>query len=72
MTQEEKSLLESLVDAIVEITLITGEVQLIRPIILVDEPPTPDLFYLELNAEGTPIGTAGKSILLSEISSVRV
>jgi hypothetical protein len=72
MTADYKGLLEDNLDGTVEMTLTNGEVYLIRPVILVDEPPTPDLFYLELNPDGSAIGTAGRSVLLDEIASVRL
>jgi len=72
MTPEDLALLEANLDGAVQLTLVTGEVLLARPIIVVDEPPTPDLFFLELDPEGNPLSTAGKSILLEEIASVRL
>ena len=72
MTSEDVALLEANLDGTVQLTLVTGEVVSARPIIVVDEPPTPDLFYLELDPDGTPRGTAGKSILLNEIASVKL
>lgn len=72
MTPKDLALLEANLDGTVQLTLVTGEVVSARPIIVVDEPPTPDLFYLELDPEGNPLGTAGKSILFDEIASVQL
>ncbi len=76
MTAEDQALIESLLDttpdAVVELTLITGELARVRPIILIDEPPTPDLFCVDLDPDGKPLGTSGRSILLSDIASVRI
>jgi hypothetical protein len=72
MTREEQELLEAHLDEAVEVSFASGEWTLIRPVIVVDEPPTPDLFYLELDEAGEALGMAGKSVLLEEILGVRL
>jgi hypothetical protein len=74
MTTEDLQLLHRAVDHIVAIELISGEKFFAEIVILVDEPPTPDVFVLRCNREPdgafTAIGTAGESILLANISRV--
>lgn len=74
MTPEELSLLKRAEDYVVAIELTTGEKFFAEVQIVVDQPPTPDVFLLRVDRE--PDGAfvsakeSGESILLSEISRV--
>lgn len=74
MTPEELSLLKRAQDYVVAIELMTGEQFFAEVQIVVDEPPTPDVFLLRVDRE--PDGAfvtakeSGESILLSEILRV--
>ena len=74
MTPEELSLLKRAQDYVVAIELTTGEQFFAEVQIVVDEPPTPDVFLLRVDRE--PDGAfvtakeSGESILLSEILRV--
>jgi hypothetical protein len=74
MTPDELALLHRAVDYVVAIELVTGEQFFAEVVIVVDQPPTPDVFLLRMNRE--PDGAfvaaseSGESILLSEISRV--
>ena len=75
MTSEDLDLLERAHDYVVAIELVTGEKFFAEVVMVVNEPPTPDVFLLRMNREPdgafVPIGaTAGESILLSDISRV--
>jgi hypothetical protein len=74
MTPDELALLHRAVDYVVAIELVTGEQFFAEIVIVVDQPPTPDVFLLRMNREpdGTfvPLTESGESILLSEISRV--
>lgn len=75
MTADDFDLLERAHDYIVAIELVTGEKFFAEVVMVVDEPPTPDVFLLRMNREPdgafVPAGTsAGESILLSDIRRV--
>ena len=74
MTAEDLDLLKRAVDHIVAIEVVSGEQFFAEVVIVVDEPPTPDVFLLRCNREPdgafTAVGTAGESILLADISRV--
>lgn len=74
MTSEELSLLKRAVDYVVAVELTTGEQFFAEVVIVVDEPPTPDVFLLRVVREPdgafVATSTAGESMLLSEISRV--
>ncbi len=74
MTAEELSLLKRAVDYVVAVELTSGEQFFAEVVIVVDEPPTPDVFLLRVVREPdgafVATSTAGESILLSEISRV--
>ena len=75
MTPEDLDLLKRAQDYVLAIELTTGEQFFAEVVIVVDEPPTPDVFLLRVDRE--PEGafvawssTAGEWILLAEISRV--
>ncbi len=74
MTDGELSLLRRAVDHVVAIELTSGEQIFAEVVIVVDEPPTPDVFLLRVEREPDGVfvatSTTGESILLSEISRV--
>lgn len=74
MTAEDLDLLHRSIDRVVAIELVTGEQFFAEIVILVDEPPTPDVFVLRVLREPDGVfveaGPAGESILLAEISRV--
>jgi hypothetical protein len=75
VTAEDLDLLERAHDYVVAIELVTGEQFFAEVVMVVNEPPTPDVFLLRMNREPdgafVPAGaSAGESILLSEISRV--
>jgi hypothetical protein len=74
VTAEDLALLTRAVDYVVAVELTTGEQFFAEIVIVVDEPPTPDVFLLrvEREADGAFVATSttGESILLSEISRV--
>ena len=74
MTAEDLALLKRAVDYVVAVELVSGEQFFAEVVIVVDEPPTPDVFLLrvEREADGAFVATSttGESILLSEISRV--
>ncbi len=76
MTAEDLVLLKSRIDEVVVLDTTEGEHILAKPLIVFDEGDTPDVFYLEVEPgpNGTYIekGTAGYSILLSDILAVRL
>ena len=61
-------------DHILAIELITGEQFFAEIVIVVDQPPTPDVFLLRVNREPdgafTATSTTGESILLADIARV--
>ena len=75
MTPEDLDLLKRAQDYLLAIELTSGEQFFAEVVIVVDEPPTPDVFLLRVDRE--PDGAfvarsspAGESILLAEISRV--
>ena len=75
MTSEDLDLLKQAQDLILAIELNTGEQFFAEVVIVVDEPPTPDVFLLRVERE--PDGafvakssTTGESFLLAEIRRV--
>ncbi len=74
MTQADLSLLERAVDLVVAIELISGEQFFAEVVMVVDQPPTPDVFLLRVVREPDGVfaatSTTGESILLADISRV--
>jgi hypothetical protein len=74
MTAEELDLLKRSETRIVALELVTGEQFFAEIVMVVDEPPTPDVFLLRVTREpdGAFAATtqSGESILLAEISRV--
>jgi len=74
MTPEDLALLHASQDRIVAIELVTGEQFFAEIVIVVDQPPTPDVFLLRVEREPdgafTATTTAGESILLADIQRV--
>ena len=74
MTPEDLTLLKESEDKILAIELTSGEQFFAEIVMVVDEPPTPDVFLLRLNRapDGVfePTTTAGESHLLSDIARV--
>jgi len=74
MTREELDLLKRSEDYILAIELTSGEQFFAEIVMVVDEPPTPDVFLLKVTREPDGVfvasTTAGQSILLAEISRV--
>ncbi len=75
MTPEDLALLKSRIDQVVVLETTQGERIFAKPLVVFDEGDTPDTFYLEVEPgpSGTYVdkGTAGYSILLSDIRAVR-
>ncbi len=74
MTADDLALLHASVDRIVAIELVDGQQFFAEIVIVVDQPPTPDVYVLRVTREsdgafvaGT---TSGESILLAEIARV--
>ena len=74
MTDDDLALLHRSVDRIVALELVSGEQFFAEIVILVDEPPTPDVFVLRVQREPDgafiSLTTAGESILLADIARV--
>ena len=74
MTAADLSLLERAADLVVAIELTSGEQFFAEVVMVVDQPPTPDVFVLRVVREPdgvfTATSTTGESILLSDISRV--
>lgn len=74
MSPEDLELLKNSVDRVLAVELTTGEQFFAEVVIVVDDPPTPDVFLLrvEREADGAFVAksAAGESILLGEISRV--
>jgi len=74
MTPEDIQLLHQSIDRILAIELVTGEQFFAEIVIVVDQPPTPDVFLLRVTRE--PDGafvankTTGESILLDDIARI--
>jgi hypothetical protein len=71
---EDVDLLRRSIDRVVAIELVTGEQFFAEIVIVVDEPPTPDVFLIRVEREPDGVfvapNEAGESILLSTISRV--
>ena len=76
MEAEDLELLRRAIDYVVAIELTTGEQFFAEVVIVVDEPPTPDVFVIRVLREPDGVFVAasedatGESILLSAISRV--
>jgi hypothetical protein len=74
VTAEDLDLLYRAIDRVVAIELLNGEQFFAEIVIVVDEPPTPDVFLIrverELDGVFTAKDEAGESILLAAISRV--
>jgi hypothetical protein len=74
LTAEDLDLLRRSIDRVVAIELVTGEQFFAEIVIVVDEPPTPDVFLIRVEREPDGVfvakDEAGKSILLADISRV--
>ena len=74
MSPEDVALLDRATDCVVAIELTTGEQFFAEVVMVVDQPPTPDVFLLRVNREPdgafVATSTTGESILLSDIARV--
>ncbi len=74
MTPEDLALLKRSEDRILAVELTTGEQFFAEIVMVVDEPPTPDVFLLRVTREPdgafTATSTTGESILLADIARV--
>jgi hypothetical protein len=74
MTPEDLALLQRAQDYIVAIELVSGEQFFAEIVIVVDQPPTPDVFLLRVTRDPdgtfTATSTTGESILLADIARV--
>ena len=75
MTAEEIQLLEDVTGRIVAVELTAGEQFFAEIVIVVNQPPTPDVFLLRVTREPdgaftTPGSYQGESILLADIASI--
>jgi hypothetical protein len=74
MSSEDLALLQASVDRVLAIELVTGEQFFAEVIIVVNAPPTPDVFLLRVDREPDGAFVApsdkGESILLADISRV--
>ncbi len=75
MTDAERTLLKSSIDQIVEVEMLDSDRHLAQVLFVFDEGETPDVFYLKVapGPDGALVaqGSAGCSVLLSEIAAVR-
>jgi hypothetical protein len=75
MTEAELTLLKSSVDQIVEVETSDGDRHLAQVLFVFDDGETPDVFYLKVApgpaGELVAQGSAGCSVLLSDIAAVR-
>ena len=75
MTDAERTLLKLSIDQIVEIETNDGDCHLAQVLFVFEEGETPDVFYLKVapGTDGVLVaeGSAGCSVLLSEIAAVR-
>ena len=76
MTADDLALLKSRIDEVVVLDIVQGEHIFAKPLVVFDEGDTPDVFYLEVEPgpDDTYIGkgTAGYSVLLSDIVAVHL
>ena len=74
MTADDLALLHRAHDLIVAVELTSGEQFFAEIVIVVDQPPTPDVFLLRMNREPdgafTPATQTGESVLLADIARV--
>jgi len=74
MGPEDLSLLRRSIDHVLAIELVSGEQFFAEIVIVVDEPPTPDVFLLRVEREPDgvfkEISEAGESILMDDIRRV--
>ncbi len=74
MTADDLALLHRAHDLIVAIELTSGEKFFAEIVMVVDQPPTPDVFLLRMNREPDGVFTSaaetGESILLADIARV--
>jgi hypothetical protein len=74
MNAEDLDLLRRSIDRVVAVELVTGEQFFSEIVIVVEEPPTPDVFLIRVDREPDGVFVAkdetGESILFSEISRV--
>ncbi len=74
MTDEQRELLKASVDKVVEVETVDEERHLAQILFVFDEGETPDVFYLKgsvgANGSFTSDGSAGCSVLLSDIAGV--
>jgi len=74
MNAEDLDLLKRSIDHVLAIELMSGEQFFAEIVIVVDEPPTPDVFLLRVEREPDGVfketGPAGESILMAEIRRV--
>jgi hypothetical protein len=75
MTDSERAALQSQIDSVVVLETVQGRRLLVKILFVFDEGETPDLFCIEVEPGPTgdyiEKGTAGHSILLSDIFTVR-
>jgi hypothetical protein len=75
MTEAERTLLKASIDQVVEVEMADGDRHLAQVLFVFDEGETPDVFYLKVapGPDGILVaqGTAGCSVLLSDIAAVR-
>jgi len=75
ITDEQLAFLKSSIDQIVDLETRAGDRHLAQILFVFDEGETPDVFYLKVlpGSNGTFVseGSAGHSVLLSDIASVR-
>jgi hypothetical protein len=75
MTNTELSLLKTSIDQVVDLETTGGERHLAQVLFVFDEGETPDVFYLRVargpDGEYVAEGSAGHSVLLSDIAAVR-
>ena len=76
MTADDLALLKSRIDEVVVLETVQGEHIFAQPLVVFDEGDIPDVFYLEVEPgpDDTYIGkgTAGYSVLLSDIVAVHL
>lgn len=74
MTLEDLAVMKASEDRILAVELTTGEQFFAEIVMVVDEPPTPDVFLLRVNREldgaFTTANASGESILLADIARV--
>ena len=75
MTDTERAALQSQIDKVVVLETVQGDYLLVKILFVFDEGETPDLFCVEVepgpSGDYVEKGTAGHSILLSDISTIK-